>query len=77
MRFCTLSANDLKDVIELFDACFINDPYYEKRYPDREKRLETFHQRFSDNILFCIRQGFCSGSAGAVCAASCAALQAS
>ena len=61
MRFSALSANDLKDVVELFKACFIDDPYYAKQFRDQDEKIDAFHHQFSENILFCIRQGSCFG----------------
>ncbi len=61
MKFAVLSEHDLRDVEKLYLECFADDPYFKTQYPDPEQMRHAACHVFHNNILFCIRQGFCFG----------------
>lgn len=61
MELFPLCRADLSEVMELFVRCFSNDHYYTKLIPDPQKRKETMRTRFSQDIGYCLEQGFSWG----------------
>ena len=60
-KIIPLCRADLSEVMELFVRCFSNDHYYTQLIPDPQKRKETMRTRFSQDIGYCLEQGFSWG----------------
>lgn len=61
MEIRTIRSEELKDVIALFCECFFDDYYYERMFPDPNKRKAEMGEKFSQSLLYCINGGGCLG----------------